>query len=89
MTFKIGDRVRVVSKEKIQGMRNNSLYGGYGDEMPRYAGKEYTIDYVSNESRYHPHIGYRFRETRQYVWDERLLELVKPKVELPEDLFKL
>jgi len=86
--FKIGDRVRVKSRDERQVM--NEIAGGsspgYTNEMKKLDGKIVTIRYM-NGRRYYDMNSYGIEELRGVVWREDWLEPAEPEFELGEELF--
>lgn len=64
MKFRVGQKVRI--KKHADKIKNFS--GGFIDDMVKYLGKVYTINYINVKQ-----CGYRL-EGNGYFWDERALE---------------
>lgn len=76
--FNIGDRVKVV-KAKVEGQAF-----GFNEKMLKSEGKIFTIYYQSDNI-----FAYRFKESKEFTWDERCLKRVRKAVAIaPENDLK-
>ena len=86
--FKIGDRVRVKSRDERRVM--NDIAGGsspgYTNKMKKFDGKIVTIRNMS-EARYQDMNSYGIEELHAVVWRDDWLEPAEPEFELGEELF--